>query len=243
MISADYKRTSVYSGAEKAEPKFMFVWLCEQLEALGIRPERLLDVGCAAGDFLQYAQNRYPGARCEGVEYDAELVELARQRDGHCVVHQGDANRMSALPDNAFDAVFLTGVHSIFDDFRPSFSECVRVAKNGGVVLITGLFNDYPLDARIQWRYAEQFEAPWHPGYNLFSKQSVGAFLNELVSVKRYSFEKFSLPFDLQPQTDPVRSWTETGADGQRTLRNGIMPLPLELLMIQVEKKEDALDE
>lgn len=240
MISADYKRTSVYSGPEKTEPKFMFVWLCDQLEALGVVPTRLLDVGCAAGDFLQYAQQRYPAAHCEGVEYDAELVQLARQRAANLAVHQGDANQMTSVPDNSFDAVFLTGVHSIFDDFRPSFSECVRVAKNGGVVLITGLFNDYPLDARIQWRYAEHFEAPWHPGYNLFSKQSVGAFLQGLQGVKHFSFEKFSLPFDLQPQTDPVRSWTEPGKDGQRTLRNGIMPLPLELLMIQVEKTEGA---
>ena len=235
-MSANYKRTSVYTSTDKSEPKYMFVWLCDHLASLQVSPNRILDVGSAAGDFLSYAQTRFPDARCEGVEYDAELVTLSQQRYSNIPVHQGDANRMDFLGSNSFNAVFLTGVHSIFDDFRPSFNECIRVAQQDGVVLITGLFNPYPLDARIHWRYPDNFDAPWHPGYNLFSKQSIGTFLTEHNNVKSFCFEKFSIPFDLLSQDDPVRSWTEINNQGARIFRNGIMPLNFELLTIHVNK-------
>ncbi|PCI02479.1 MAG: hypothetical protein COB78_13260 [Hyphomicrobiales bacterium] len=231
-MASGYKRTEVYTGPEAAKPKHMFVWLCDRLETADKAPSRILDVGAATGDFLRYASTRFPDAACEGLEYDHELVEFGRSKDTKNKLHHGDANNMAALETNTFDAVFLTGTHSIFDDFRPSFSECIRVANPDGKVLITGLFNDFPVDARIHWRYAERFEDDWHPGYNLFSKASVGAFLAGEPKVADYSFEKFSLPFDLDSQEDPIRSWTLPSEGGERQFRNGIMPLNLELLTL-----------
>ncbi|MFN7092367.1 MAG: class I SAM-dependent methyltransferase [Allorhizobium sp.] len=213
----------------------MFVWLCDKLAATGTAPGHILDVGAATGDFLRYAASRFPGAVCEGLEYDLELVRIGSVKDAGVKLHHGDANSMDALKDHAFDTVFLTGTHSIFEDFRPSFSECIRVAHPGGRVFITGLFNDYPVDARIHWRYAERFEDDWHPGYNLFSKASIGAFMEGQPRVAAHSFEKFVLPFDLEPQQDPIRSWTETSDSGERGFRNGIMPLNLELLTVTIK--------
>jgi len=233
MVS-DYKRTEVYNGPEAAKPKHMFVWLCDKLEMNESAPSRILDVGAATGDFLRYAATRFPGATCEGLEYDQELVQLGSSKDAAIKLHLGDANKMDVLDDDAFDAVFLTGTHSIFEDFRPSFAECIRVARPGGRVFITGLFNDFPVDARIHWRYAEHFEDDWHPGYNLFSKASVAAFLAGEPQVAEHSFEKFTLPFDLEPQQDPIRSWTEASGAGERNFRNGIMPLNLELLTLSL---------
>lgn len=241
MVSG-YKRTEVYSGPEAPKPKHMFVWLCDKLESVATKPARILDVGAATGDFLRYAATRFPDATCEGLEYDLELVQLGRNKDTANKLHHGDANKMDALGDNMFDAVFLTGTHSIFDDFRPSFAECIRVARPGARVFITGLFNDYPVDARIHWRYAERFEDDWHPGYNLFSKASVGAFLTGEPKVAGHSFEKFTLPFDLEPQQDPIRSWTQPEDEGERSFRNGIMPLNLELLTLNLhaDKGDEA---
>ncbi|OCW56993.1 class I SAM-dependent methyltransferase [Hoeflea olei] len=235
MVS-DYKRTEVYSGPEAAQPKHMFVWLCDRLAASGTPPARILDVGAATGDFLRYAASRFPDARCEGLEYDPELVRIGTGKGLR--LHHGDANAMEDLPNGAFDAVFLTGTHSIFEDFRPSFAECIRVARGGGRVFVTGLFNDYPVDARIHWRYAERFEDDWHPGYNLFSKASIAAFLAKQPRVEAHTFEKFVLPFDLAPQDDPIRSWTETGSSGERGFRNGIMPLNLELLTLTLTPED-----
>lgn len=236
MVS-DYKRTEVYNAPEAARPKHMFVWLCDKLAASGKAPESILDVGAATGDFLRYAASRFPGAACEGLEYDQELVRIGSSKDTTIKLRHGDANNMDAVKDHAYDAVFLTGTHSIFDDFRPAFTECIRVTRAGGRVFITGLFNDFPVDARIHWRYAERFEDDWHPGYNLFSKASIAAFIGMQLRVEVHTFEKFVLPFDLEPKQDPIRSWTETNDSGERGFRNGIMPLNLELLTLTIKSR------
>jgi SAM-dependent methyltransferase len=228
-----YSRASVYAqGAQPAKPKHMFVWLCDQVERRHGQPASLLDVGAAAGDFLAYAGDRFPHADLLGVEFDPALVAQARERGRP--VAQGDANDLRDIGDGRFEVVLMTGTHSIFEDFRTSLAECIRATRAGGTVLVTGLFNPYPLDARIHWRYPAQWDAPWHPGYNMASMESVKAFLAGQRRVAGAEFLPFELPFDLPPQSDPVRSWTEPAGQGHRLLRNGIMPLPMHCLTIEV---------
>ncbi len=235
---APYNRTSVYSVARADKPKHMFVCIADQIAQHGLREAfALLDVGVASGDFLQYALTRFANLSATGLEYDAKLVDLAKSRVSGARFLHGDANRMTALNDSRFDAVTMTGTHSIFPDFRPSFGECIRVARRGGVVIITGIFNEHPVDAEIHWRYAGEFEAGWHPGYNLFSKKSVGLYLEQHGRVASFRFEPFTLPFDLEPQEDPIRSWTELDRDGRRELVNGIMPLNVQILIITIDDR------
>lgn len=227
-----YSRASVYAeGSQPAQPKYMFVWLCDLVESRHSPPTSLLDVGAAAGDFLAYAGERFPRAELLGVEFDPALVAQARERERPVV--QGDANDLRDI-NGRFEVVLMTGTHSIFEDFRTSLAACIRATTAGGTVLVTGLFNPYPLDARIHWRYPAKWDAPWHPGYNMASMESVKAFLAGQRRVVGVDFLPFELPFDLPPQSDPVRSWTEPAGQGRRLLRNGIMQLPIYCLKIEV---------
>ncbi|KQT07366.1 MULTISPECIES: class I SAM-dependent methyltransferase [unclassified Bradyrhizobium] len=228
--TASYKRTSIYTNRQPAQPKHMFIWLGDLVAGRHPRLASLLDVGAAAGEFLAYAGRRFPQAKMLGVELDASLVALANEH-GVPVV-QGDANHLTGIATSQFEAVLMTGTHSIFEDFRPSIAECLRVARAGGTVLVTGLFNPYPLDARIHWRYPAHWDAQWNPGYNMASMDSVRLFLSSQPRVESVEFLPFELPFDLLPQADPVRSWTELDDHGVRRLRNGIMHLPLHCLVI-----------
>ena len=56
----------------------------------------------------------------------------------------------------------MIGTHSINDDFRKSFRELLRILKSGGSALITGIFNEFDLDARIYWRYPSNTEGSWN---------------------------------------------------------------------------------
>jgi SAM-dependent methyltransferase len=230
-----YARTHVYLGKDNAQPKHMFVCIADLIAAHHSRTDlRLLDVGCASGAFVAYALQRFEGLRATGVDFDPALVAEACARIGQAHFEIGDANRLSNLEDAQFHAVTMTGTHSIFDDFRPSFAECIRVCAPGGICLITGLFNPYPVDALIHWRLSAQFDDAWHPGYNLFSRASVASFLRMQERVAQHHFVPFELPFDLAPVEDPIRSWTEPGLDSRRGLRNGIMPLTFETLVIEL---------
>ena len=230
-----YSRSNVYLNSNLKDPKYMFVYLCDLLEKEGFNQEgRLLDIGAATGDFLEYAIGRFKMEKAVGVDFDQELVHAAKNRGLRAEFYKGDANNLSGFEDGVFNAVMLTGVHSIFDEFKFSFGESIRLARKGGLVLITGIFNEFPLDARIHWRYPENQNGDWHPGYNLFSMKSVSSFLESHEKVKSFEFLDFSLPFDLDPKDDPVRSWTYKDSEGTRKLRNGIMPLNFKTLIIRV---------
>ena len=232
MMDENYKRTYVYSNTNNQKPKEMFIWLVGKLKETGIELKSILDVGAAAGGFLRFAHESFPNAELVGVEYDDELVLLGNVDNPPFTLKRGDAYKLDEQSFH-YDAVLMTGTHSIFDDFRPAFSETIRATKDGGYVLITGLFNDYPIDARIKWRYSDD-AGGWQSGYNLFSKESVARYLNAQPRVADFSFEKFIINLDIDPRDDPIRSWTRMNSNGTRELINGIMPLNIELLMIRV---------
>lgn len=231
---APYARTDVYLQGQPEQPKHMFVCVGDYIAERFQRDFSLLDVGCANGDFVAYALRRFEGLQATGVDFDARLVEDATQRVRQAHFEVGDANHLPGLASDCFDVVTMTGTHSIFDDFRPSFGECLRTARAGGRVLVTGIFNPYPIDALIHWRYAGHNEAGWHPGYNLFSRQSVSAFLDAHSLVAQHRFEAFEIPFDIAGRNDPIRSWTEAQPDGTRKFRNGIMGLDFATLVIDL---------
>ena len=229
-----YARTDVYLQGQPEQPKHMFACVGDFIAQRFQGHFSLLDVGCANGGFVAYALSRFEGLQATGVDFDARLVEDASQRLTQAHFEVGDANHLPGLEPNRFDVVTMTGTHSIFDDFRPSFRECLRLARPGGRVLVTGIFNPYPVDALIHWRYADHDELGWHPGYNLFSQQSVGAFLDTQQRVEQHRFDTFEIPFDIAARDDPIRSWTELQRDGRRKFRNGIMGLDFATLVIDL---------
>lgn len=231
---ASYARTDVYLQGQPEQPKHMFVCVGNFIAQRFDVDFSLLDMGCANGGFLAYALSRFQRLRATGVDFDPQLIADARGRLEQAHFEVGDANHVPNLPDAAFDVVTMTGTHSIFDDFRPSFCECLRLSRPGGRVLITGIFNPYPVDALIHWRYAGNDTGGWHPGYNLFSQHTVSTFLDEHPRVSNHRFEPFEIPFDIPARADPIRSWTETLSDGRRTFRNGIMGLDFATLVIDV---------
>ncbi len=230
----DYKHTEVYYPDHRDEPKQLFVEIADRIElSAGGSPFDLLDVGGASGDFVYYIGKRFPDSACTCIEYDSELVALGQERVPACRYIQGDANDMKEFSDRSFDFVTMTGVHSIFDDFRPSLAESIRVTRDGGRCIITGLFNDYPIDALIYWHYAGD-ENGLRRGYNFISTQTVSTFLESQDRVAAFRFEPFRIPFDLEKPDDPIRSWTEPGADGERVIINGIMPLNIQSLVLEI---------
>lgn len=139
---------------------------------------------------------------------------------------------MNMLADEKFDIVTMIGVLSIFDDFVPSLSECIRVTKRGGVIFIVTQFNEYPIDVLIRYRYSGD-SGDYNRGYNLFSKESITNFLQKNDRVKRLEYEKFVLPFDLPKQPDLIRTWTEFDKAGNRIFKNGLqMEINLQILTI-----------
>lgn len=94
------------------------------------RPGRLLDVGCATGNYL--AEMRRRGWQVQGVELQAKAAAYARQRF-NLDVFTGDL-LANSLPAGYFDAVTMWDVLEHTHDPLAIMKEVHRLLKPGGLV-------------------------------------------------------------------------------------------------------------
>jgi SAM-dependent methyltransferase len=97
------------------------------------RPGRLLEIGCAHGDFLQVAQQRR--FEIHGVEYSPDAVNVANRRLGRSCVQQGTAESAN-LPKNYFDVVFLSDVIEHVRNPKRFITALRDSLKLGGLIYI-----------------------------------------------------------------------------------------------------------
>lgn len=107
---------------------------------------------------------------------------------------------------NQFDVVFLTGVHSIFDEYENLFDNLIEWTKDNGKVIITGLFNPFPIDVFIKYKKSGSKSSYFESGWNMFSIDSISNFLSKNKKVKSFSFDKFKINIDLDKKPDLVLS-------------------------------------
>ncbi len=99
----------------------------------GVRPGRVLDVGCGDGRLLAALRSR--GWTVEGQDVDREAADHARRQHG-ITVHVGDLRQL-ALPAESFDAVVMNHVIEHAYDPGALVRECLRLLKPGGLFVAT----------------------------------------------------------------------------------------------------------
>jgi SAM-dependent methyltransferase len=209
------------------EPKECFKRLAALLRSSGVvRPgSAIADFGCATGEFLYYLTTQFPEATMHGFDVVPEFIESGKRAVPQARFRQGSVLDPNSAAPHSFDATFLVGVHSIFDEFQTCFSNLLRWTKPGGRVYVFGQFNPHPIDVWVKYRRCDDpFVEHREPGWNIFSMESISQFLNATACVQQHAFHAFEMPFDLPPhQDDPVRTYTLTLETGRRILVNGLM--------------------
>ena len=89
---------------------------------------RILDLGCARGDFMAFAKSR--GLKVEGVDLNPALAQQARDRGFEVVT--GDLRALDLEP--VYDAVTLWDVIEHVDDPVGVLVACRKVLKHNGLV-------------------------------------------------------------------------------------------------------------
>jgi SAM-dependent methyltransferase len=97
--------------------------------------ERLLDLGCAEGEWLGRAVEGRPGVHAVGVDLDADSISRGRERFGERIeLHVGDANGFSSpLP---FDVVLCVGSTHAFGGLLPTLEAAAEHLAPGRAVLV-----------------------------------------------------------------------------------------------------------
>ena len=115
----------------------------------GIAPGRLLDIGCANGDWIQMLKER--GWDVAGLEPSADSANPHHLEIQHATVEQAQ------YPPNSFDVITAWAVFEHLHDPMTAFQNVMRWLKPGGrlIVLVTNLRS-------LASRFAYQEDIPRH---------------------------------------------------------------------------------
>ena len=85
------------------------------------------------------------------------------------------------------------------------------------------MFNPYEIDVFIKYRESKDYKInQFEPGWNVISQSTISKLLKKF-GAKEIFFHEFKISVDLGKKLgDPVRSWTEKLASGERQIVNGI---------------------
>jgi SAM-dependent methyltransferase len=145
------------SSLERASHNQALARLCDRVIARRPQPGRLLDVGCATGDFLFAMQQR--GWQVQGVEPVAHAAAQARQLFD-LDVYTGLLEE-AAYQANTFDVVTLWDVLEHVTDPLATLIEVARILRPGGLLLFS-LPNPASIEARLFGGSWVGWERPRH---------------------------------------------------------------------------------
>ena len=138
----------------KVEVKELFkqaVSLMKLLEDKNIDNKKLIDVGGANGSFCSYIRSINKNIFLQNSDYNQKILKSNEKffKKNKINFKLDDANSLTEK-DNFYDYVTSFGVTSIFDDFVPSFSEMIRIAKPGGIICNSMGVNEKDVDVIIK---------------------------------------------------------------------------------------------
>jgi demethylmenaquinone methyltransferase / 2-methoxy-6-polyprenyl-1,4-benzoquinol methylase len=201
MGAADAKR--IFTGIARSYDRVATVlslgqdprWRRALVEAIGARPtDRVLDVATGTGMVAQALHARY-GCAVVGIDQSADMLAVARTRDGvFDDIIEGHAEALP-FPDAAFDHLTFTYLLRYVDDPATTLRELARVVKPGGRVamvefgLPAGIWRPlWWLYTRIGLRLAARFVSAKWSGVGGFLGPSIERFYarNSLSAVEGY---------------------------------------------------------
>lgn len=128
-------------------------------------PESFLVVGLGGGTMTRYLRECYPDARIVSVEFDPEVVHVAKEYfglepdDGMEIVEQ-DARRWLRSTKETFDVIFLDAYHGGYIPFHLTTREFLQMVKdhlNPGGVVCSNTWTSSDLAERESATYQEVF--------------------------------------------------------------------------------------
>lgn len=95
---------------ENAHQRLRFLWgridrQHNELIAARLTGKRVLGVGCGYRSLVAYLSER--GYAAEGVDYDSESIDIAKQVFPHASVRRTNAEDLADYPDHSFDSIIL----------------------------------------------------------------------------------------------------------------------------------------
>mgnify|MGYP001398355599 CR=1 FL=1 len=197
---------------------------------------KLLDVGCATGDFLDYISTILGGYNLAGLEISEALALEASKRMPSVSIKVGDVLDKTCFDKRSFDVIFMSGVLNCFDDPTPALNATIDWLRPKGHLLILDMINGHPIDVISRHRRVANTIGNWEAGWNYFSKQTLRTIIKERDDIASLNFDEFFMDKPILKRDDPMRTWTENFSENQYQLVNGANQL-ITNWFVHVEKR------
>jgi 2-polyprenyl-3-methyl-5-hydroxy-6-metoxy-1,4-benzoquinol methylase len=174
---------------------------------------RLLDVGCATGNFL-YEMKRSGRWQVEGVEPNPEAARYAKERFG-LIIHVGDLTTVN-LPEKSYDVITMWDVFEHLHEPMTNLKIIKRLLKPGGWFIFS-IPNIESWERKIFGKYWLGWELPRHLYFP--SKQMMETMLHN-VGIKLYKWKCIGGAY--QSFLFSLRFWLE-GVFGRNAFTHSII--------------------
>ena len=209
-----YKKEKRFSN-----PKLSFI---ELFKILKVKPnDSILDVGSANGELLYNLKKNYRNNKLSGFEILPSLIKVAKKNIPKSInIHKVDITKKIKINEK-FDVIIISGVLSIFDDYKKPLGSLIKILKPNGRIFIFNHFNKYNIDVFIKYRTRSQNADILQNGWNIHSIKGLEEFFK--VHGKKTKVFKFKPKKGFKGKSnDPVRSWTFKNKKNENLTTNGL---------------------
>lgn len=198
-----------YKDTPKEYFKFLHKEILEDNNLKSDSQFTLLDIGCETGSFLYYIRKLYPNSELTGMDIMKELLSHVNDRlpSNSIKTVLADISNKETLLNEKYDIVTMSGVLSIFDNYKEVIYNALDFVKEGKTLYIFGIFNPKNVDVLIKTKNPDKEDDLWEKGWNYISQKSIVNLCNKMnVGCE---FIPFKIDMDIKEHTDdPLRSWT-----------------------------------
>ncbi len=133
MKSTNFKKHT----SENPLQKFLIKKLQDAvaLEAVSLKPESLVSVGCGEGFDLKHILSIYQPKKTVGVDLSKSALNYAQKQLPEVEFIQEDASKLP-FKDNQFDLVVALEILEHIPDYDKAISELKRIAKNKVIITV-----------------------------------------------------------------------------------------------------------
>ncbi len=173
--------------------------------------KKIIDIGCANGEFLNFMISKYPNNYYCGVDINKSFLKIARQNNNLKKVKFINKSFVNVRIKPSFDIAVCMGVSHSITNIEKLIIKLFSFVKKNGLIIIDGFFNDYDIDTKIYFKDYSDKKNKWQNDFNHFSKYTLSKILKKN-KIKKYSFHNSLLKVDIfkKHKTKPQHFvWTE----------------------------------
>lgn len=164
----------------------------------------IADIACGGGTLSYHLSEKFPNSQFYLSDLSEEALGIAKQINADKKgfhFNQSDINTLPDFADDDFDLVFCWQTLSWLDNAAPAVDQLIRIAKPGGKIYCSSLFNiDHDVDvySKVVDHTRPSAEAGLSYNYSTFSAITVNKWMTKNHKVKSFRLHPFnpSVPFN-----------------------------------------------